>query len=237
MKLDCAIIDDEPLAAELLASYARRIPELNLVGVYESAVTAMGELRIKPVDILFLDIQMPELNGLELARLLPSKTKVIFTTAFDRYAVDGYKVKAAGYLLNPISYDDFVMAVNSVADSLRTITRQESMMKNRFVYVKSEYKLVRVDFDDILYVEGVKDYVKFYFSGNRKPMMTLMNMKTVEDSLPHYQFMRVHRSSIVNMDKINMIDRGRIVIGDVFIPVSESYKELVQKYVDRYSLQ
>lgn len=237
MKLDCAIIDDEPLAAELLASYARRIPELNLVGVYESAVTAMGELRIKPVDILFLDIQMPELNGLELARLLPSKTKVIFTTAFDRYAVDGYKVKAAGYLLKPISYDDFVMAVNSVADSLRTITRQESMMKNRFVYVKSEYKLVRVDFDDILYVEGVKDYVKFYFSGNRKPMMTLMNMKTVEDSLPHYQFMRVHRSFIVNMDKINMIDRGRIVIGDVFIPVSESYKELVQKYVDRYSIQ
>lgn len=237
MKLDCAIIDDEPLAAELLAIYARRIPELNLVGVYESAVTAMGELRIKPVDILFLDIQMPELNGLELARLLPSKTKVIFTTAFDRYAVDGYKVKAAGYLLKPISYDDFVMAVNSVADSLRTITRQESMMKNRFVYVKSEYKLVRVDFDDILYVEGVKDYVKFYFSGNRKPMMTLMNMKTVEDSLPHYQFMRVHRSFIVNMDKINMIDRGRIVIGDVFIPVSESYKELVQKYVDRYSLQ
>jgi two-component system LytT family response regulator len=237
MKLDCAIIDDEPLAAELLASYARRIPELNLVGVYESAVTAMGELRIKPVDILFLDIQMPELNGLELARLLPSKTKVIFTTAFDRYAVDGYKVKAAGYLLKPISYDDFVMAVNSVADSLRTITRQESMMKNRFVYVKSEYKLVRVDFDDILYVEGVKDYVKFYFSGNRKPMMTLMNMKTVEDSLPHYQFMRVHRSFIVNMDKINMLDRGRIVIGDVFIPVSESYKELVQKYVDRYSLQ
>ena len=237
MKLDCAIIDDEPLAAELLASYARRIPELNLVGVYESAVTAMGELRIKPVDILFLDIQMPELNGLELARLLPSKTKVIFTTAFDRYAVDGYKMKAAGYLLKPISYDDFVMAVNSVADSLRTITRQESMMKNRFVYVKSEYKLVRVDFDDILYVEGVKDYVKFYFSGNRKPMMTLMNMKTVEDSLPHYQFMRVHRSFIVNMDKINMIDRGRIVIGDVFIPVSESYKELVQKYVDRYSLQ
>lgn len=237
MKLDCAIIDDEPLAAELLASYARRIPELNLVGVYESAVTAMGKLRIKPVDILFLDIQMPELNGLELARLLPSKTKVIFTTAFDRYAVDGYKVKAAGYLLKPISYDDFVMAVNSVADSLRTITRQESMMKNRFVYVKSEYKLVRVDFDDILYVEGVKDYVKFYFSGNRKPMMTLMNMKTVEDSLPHYQFMRVHRSFIVNMDKINMIDRGRIVIGDVFIPVSESYKELVQKYVDRYSLQ
>ena len=237
MKLDCAIIDDEPLAAELLASYARRIPELNLVGVYESAVTAMGELRIKPVDILFLDIQMPELNGVELARLLPSKTKVIFTTAFDRYAVDGYKVKAAGYLLKPISYDDFVMAVNSVADSLRTITRQESMMKNRFVYVKSEYKLVRVDFDDILYVEGVKDYVKFYFSGNRKPMMTLMNLKTVEDSLPHYQFMRVHRSFIVNMDKINMIDRGRIVIGDVFIPVSESYKELVQKYVDRYSLQ
>lgn len=237
MKMDCAIIDDEPLAAELLASYAKKTPDLNLVGVYESAVTAMGELRIKPVDVLFLDIQMPELSGIELAKLLPSKTKVIFTTAFDRYAVEGYKVRAAGYLLKPISYDDFVMAVNNVADAIHTMTRQEAVLKDRFVYIKSEYKLVRVDFDDILYVEGVKDYVKFYFCGKRKPMMTLMNMKKVEDSLPRCQFMRVHRSFIVNMDKIEMIDRGRIVIGDVFIPVSESYKELVQKYVDRYSLQ
>lgn len=237
MKIDCAIIDDEPLAAELLASYAKKTPNLNLVGVYESAVTAMSELRIKPVDVLFLDIQMPELSGIELAKLLPSKTKVIFTTAFDRYAVEGYKVKASGYLLKPISYDDFVMAVNNVSESIHTMVKQEAMLKDRFVYVKSEYKLVKVNFDDILYVEGVKDYVKFYFGDKRKPMMTLMNMKKVEDSLPHYQFMRVHRSFIVNMDKIEMIDRGRIVIGDVFIPISESYKELVQKYVDRYSLQ
>lgn len=237
MKIDCAIIDDEPLAAELLASYAKKTPNLNLVGVYESAVTAMSELRIKPVDVLFLDIQMPELSGIELAKLLPSKTKVIFTTAFDRYAVEGYKVKASGYLLKPISYDDFVMAVNNVSESIHTMAKQEAMLKDRFVYVKSEYKLVKVNFDDILYVEGVKDYVKFYFGDKRKPMMTLMNMKKVEDSLPHYQFMRVHRSFIVNMDKIEMIDRGRIVIGDVFIPISESYKELVQKYVDRYSLQ
>ena len=236
MILTCAIIDDEPLAAELLESYAKKTPELHLVGVYGSAVEAMKELRNNPVDLLFLDIQMPELSGMEFAGILPKKTKVIFTTAFDRYAIDGYKVNAVDYLLKPISYDSFVLSVNRVLERCRDVDRQDVMSADGFVYVKSEYKLVKINFDDILYIEGVKDYIKIYFRDRRKPVMSLMNMKKLEDYLPKSQFMRVHRSFIVNMSVADMIDRGRIVAGDTFIPVSESYKEQVQEHIDRHTL-
>lgn len=236
MILTCAIIDDEPLAAELLESYAKKTPELHLVGVYGSAVEAMKELRNNPVDLLFLDIQMPELSGMEFAGILPKKTKIIFTTAFDRYAIDGYKVNAADYLLKPISYDSFVLSVNRVLERCKVVDRQDVMSADGFVYVKSEYKLVKINFVDIFYIEGVKDYVKIYFRDRRKPVMSLMNMKKLEDYLPKSQFMRVHRSFIVNMSVADMIDRGRIVAGDTFIPVSESYKEQVQEYIDRHTL-
>lgn len=236
MILSCAIIDDEPLAAELLASYVSKTPGLRLAGVYESAVTAMRELRERPVDLLFLDIQMPELSGLEFATLLPKDTRIIFTTAFDRYAIDGYKVDAADYLLKPVSYDRFAASVNKVIEWFETNERRKTAARDRFVYVKSEYKLVRLDFDDILYIEGLKDYVKIYFEAPRKPVLSLVNMKRVEDCLPSPQFMRVHRSFVVNMAKVSMVDRGRIVVGDVFIPVSESYKGQVQEYLDSHSL-
>lgn len=236
MILSCAIIDDEPLAAELLASYVSKTPGLRLAGVYESAVTAMRELRERPVDLLFLDIQMPELSGLEFATLLPKDTRIIFTTAFDRYAIDGYKVDAADYLLKPVSYDRFAASVNKVIEWFETNERRKTAARDRFVYVKSEYKLIRLDFDDILYIEGLKDYVKIYFEAPRKPVLSLVNMKRVEDCLPSPQFMRVHRSFVVNMAKVSMVDRGRIVVGDVFIPVSESYKNQVQEYLDSHSL-
>lgn len=236
MILSCAIIDDEPLAAELLASYVSKTPGLRLAGVYESAVTAMRELRERPVDLLFLDIQMPELSGLEFATLLPKDTRIIFTTAFDRYAIDGYKVDAADYLLKPVSYDRFAASVNKVIEWFETNERRKTAARDRFVYVKSEYKLIRLDFDDILYIEGLKDYVKIYFEAPRKPVLSLVNMKRVEDCLPKPQFMRVHRSFVVNMAKVSMVDRGRIVVGDVFIPVSESYKGQVQEYLDSHSL-
>ena len=160
MILTCAIIDDEPLAAELLESYVKKTPELHLVGVYGSAVEAMKELRNNPVDLLFLDIQMPELSGMEFAGILPKKTKIIFTTAFDRYAIDGYKVNAADYLLKPISYDSFVLSVNRVLERCKVVDRQDVMSADGFVYVKSEYKLVQIDISKITYIEGLKDYVK-----------------------------------------------------------------------------
>lgn len=237
MILNCAIIDDEPLAAGLLASYAEKTPELNLIGAYNSAVAAMKELRDNPVDLLFLDIQMPELSGLEFANLLPKETKIIFTTAFDRYAVEGYKVNAVDYLLKPVSYDKFLLSVNKVIELFNVANKQKVLSRDRFIYVKSEYKLIQIKFDDVLYVEGLKDYIKIYLSGSRKPVMSLMNMKKLEDLLPRPQFMRVHRSFIVNMSKADMIDRGRIVIEGSFVPVSDSYKEQFQDYLDSHTLQ
>ncbi len=236
MILNCAIIDDEPLAGELLASYARKTPELNLTGVYGSAVTAMKELREAPVDLLFLDIQMPELSGLEFAGLLPKRTKVIFTTAFDRYAIEGYRVNAIDYLLKPVSYEKFIGAVDRAVEWFKAVGAQGVPGQDKFIYVKSEYKLVRLRLDDILYIEGVKDYVKIYTAGEKKSVMTLMNMKKLEEFLSEPQFLRVHRSFIVNMSRVEMVDRGRIVIGGAFIPVSESYKERVQDYIDSHTL-
>ena len=237
MTLKCAIIDDEPLAAELLSSYVKKTPELNLVGCFNSAVAAMKTLREEPADLLFLDIQMPELSGLEFAHLLPQQTRIVFTTAFDRYALDGYKVNAVDYLLKPISYKDFMKTVNKVINLVNREHVCKILNQDKYIYVKSDYKLHRVMFDHILYIEGVKDYVKFYVENERKSILSLMNMKKLEDYLPQPQFMRVHRSFIVNTQKISQIDRGRIVVNDIYIPVSESYKERVQNYLDAHTLQ
>ncbi len=236
MILSCAIIDDEPLAAQLLASYARKTPEINLFGVYNSAITAMKELRENPVDILLLDIQMPELNGIEFANLLPKTTRIILTTAFDQYAIEGYKVNAVDYLLKPISYEKFIIAINKAIEWFKAVKHDEDSSNDEFIYVKSEYKLVRINLNDILYIEGVKDYVKIYLEGEKKSIMTLMNMKKLEEFLKEPKFLRVHRSFIVNMTKVEMLDRGRIVVGQEFIPISESYKEKVGEYIDNHSL-
>lgn len=237
MILNCAIIDDEPLAAELLVSYARRMPELNLIGSYNNAIDAMGVLRNNPVDLIFLDIQMPELSGLELAGMLPKRTKVIFTTAFDNYAIDGYKVNAFDYLLKPISFERFVKSVNKVIESVAENPKCDVAGNNNIIYIKSEYKLVKIVIGDILYVEGLKDYIKIYLSNEQKPILSLMNMKTIENALPEDKFMRVHRSYIVNKNCMDVIERGRIVIGKTFIPVSDSYKDTFQKYIDEHTLQ
>ena len=159
--MTCAIIDDEPLAAELLASYAQKTTFLELVGTYNSAIEAMKVIRTTPVDLLFLDIQMPELSGLEFATILSPKTMIVFTTAFDRYAVESYKVNAIDYLLKPIAYDAFLHSANKALQMLETRSTQKSVKsEERFFYVKSEYKLIRILIDDILYIEGLKDYVK-----------------------------------------------------------------------------
>lgn len=238
MSINCVIIDDEPLAAELLLSYAKRISYLNVKGTFNSAIAAMRELREHPVDLIFLDIQMPELSGLEFARILPPQTRIVFTTAFNQYAIDGYKVNAMDYLLKPISYDDFLQACNK---ALEYFTSQQIHTSNkekadRFIFVKSEYKLVRINLDDVLYIEGVKDYVKIYFDNGDKPVMSLMNMKRIEESLPSPEFMRTHRSYIVNMMKVKVIDRLRIVFDKVYIPISDSYKDEVMSFLDSHTL-
>ncbi len=240
MILKCAIIDDEPLAAGLLESYAKKTPFLELTGTYGSAVQAMSDLRRQPVDLLFLDIQMPELSGMEFAKLMPKQTKIIFTTAFGQYAIEGYKVQALDYLLKPISYEEFLRASTKALELFQsaegTSAAPTASAAERFIFVKSEYKLVKINFDDILFIEGVKDYVKIYLDNGQKPVMSLMNMKKVEEFLPSPEFMRTHRSYIVHTSKVTIIDRGRIVFGDNYIPISDSYKEEVQKYLDKHML-
>ena len=229
-------IDDEPLAAQLLASYAERTPVINLVGTYNSAVAAIKDIKEKKIDLLFLDIQMPDLSGLEFATLIPKSTKIVFTTAFSQYAVDGYKVGALDYLLKPISYEDFIRVVDKAEKIFTEQERQVVYDRDRFIYVKSEYKLLQIRLDDILFIEGLKDYVKIYLEGNQKYVMSLMNMKKMEENLPKPEFMRTHRSYIVHMTKVKLVDRFRIVFGSNYIPISDSYKEEVQRYLDLHTL-
>lgn len=239
MNIRCAIVDDEPLALGLLESYVRKTPFLELCGRYSSAVQAMKQLADEPVDLLFLDIQMPELNGLEFSRMLPENTRIVFTTAFGQYALDGYRVNALDYLLKPISYSDFMEAVNKAVRWFELNRKAEedeppaTEVRNEkdCIYVKSDYKLVRIELNSILYIEGLKDYIKIYTENTPRPILSLASMKTMEEKLPSERFIRVHRSFIVQKQKIKVIDKGRIVFGKEYIPVSDSYKQELQSYI------
>lgn len=235
MTINCAIIDDEPLAAGLLESYVAKTPYLNLTGSYNSAILAMKDLRESPVQLLFLDIQMPELSGIEFAKILPKETKIIFTTAFMQYAIDGYKVNAMDYLLKPISYQDFLRATDKVLEHFATMMRQSTHAQEQFMYVKSDYKLIRINFNEILYIEGLKDYIRIFLK-NGDRIMSLMSMKKLEESLPQPEFLRIHRSYIVHMTEARTIDRFRIVFGEEYLPVSDNYKNAVQQYLDAHTL-
>lgn len=233
MNLKCAIVDDEPLALGLLESYVNKTPFLELVGKYSSAVQAIKELPEKHIDLLFLDIQMPELNGLEFSKMVNFNTRIVFTTAFDQYAIDGYKVNALDYLLKPISYIDFLQAANKAVQWFELLQQPKEEIQS--IFVKSEYKLVQIELSKILYIEGLKDYLKIYEEDSPKPILSLMSMKAMEELLPASRFMRVHRSYIVQKDKIRIIDRGRIVFGKNYIPISDSYKQAFQEFLDQRS--
>ena len=243
MILDCIIVDDEPLALELLQSYVEKTPFLNLIGKYSSAVEAMHEITSKePAHLIFLDIQMQGLNGLEFSKLVNPQTRIVFTTAFNQYAIDSYKVNALDYLLKPISYADFLQATNKAVNWFKL---QEGTMQNaseteantpEFIYVKSEYKLIQIKLRDILYIEGLKDYLKIYLENEPRPILSLISMKAMEASLPTDRFIRVHRSYIVQKSKIKIIDRGRIVFNKEHIPISESYKQELLSYINEHSI-
>ena len=224
---------DEPLALNLLESYVNQTPFLELAGKYSSAVQAMSDLPDKRVDLLFLDIQMPELNGLEFSRMVDTHTRIVFTTAFDQYAIDGYRVNALDYLLKPISYADFLQAANKAVKWFELLQQPQEEIES--IFVKSDYKLIQVELKNILYIEGLKDYIKIYEENSPKPILSLMSMKSIEELLPASRFIRVHRSYIVQKDKIRIIDRGRIVFGKNYIPVSDSYKQIFQDFLNKRS--
>lgn len=232
MILSCAIIDDEPLALDLLESYVNKTGFLKLEGRYASAIQAMKDMPEKHIDLLFLDIQMPELNGLEFSRMVNPHTRIVFTTAFQQYALEGYRVNALDYLLKPFSYPEFLEAANKALQWFERSPKTEEM---DCIFVKSDYKLIRIDLKKILYIEGLKDYIKIYTEDNSRPVLSLMSMKSMEEALPANSFMRVHRSYIVRTEKIKVIDRGRIVFDKVYIPVSDRYKQDFLDYLDKRS--
>lgn len=239
MKIRCLIVDDEPLARDLLESYVIKTPFLELVGKSRSAVEAMQVLEEKKADLLFLDIQMPELTGMEFSQTLSKEVKVIFTTAFEQYALEGYKVNALDYLLKPFNYTEFLKAANRAKEWFELVQKQPAATEptKDSLLVYSEYKQIKVELKEILYFEGLKDYVKIHLQGASKPIMSLITLKWLEEQLPADRFMRVHRSYIVNLDKISVIDRSFIQVGAADIPIADKYKEPFQQFLSKRFLR
>jgi len=233
--LRCIATDDEPLALKQMCSYIEKTPFLELVADCKDGLDAMEKIHQLTPDLLFADINMPGLNGLDLVRSLDRPPHVIFTTAYSEYALEGFRVDAVDYLLKPITYPDFLKAAGKALKKcevkqqpVETVTGNDEGL-----FVKSEYRIVRIRFSEIKYIEGMREYVRIHLV-NDNPVMTLLSMKALEEKLPPHQFMRVHRSFIVNLYKINIIERNRIVFDkDVYISVGEQYKEAFQGWMEK----
>lgn len=234
--ITCIIVDDEPLAVKLLESFVAKTSQLQLEHSFTDSVEALAWLKEHPVNLAFMDIQMPDLNGMELSHMLPEGTKVIFTTAFKEYAFDSYEVSAIDFLLKPIHYNKFIAAVEKAQQWFKRTEVREERVESRnerreTIFIRVDGELRQISFDHIIYVEGMKDYVRFHIEGERLPLTTHMTMKAVEDALPQDTFMRINRSYIVRLDKIRTVDRNMCVyIGDEIIRVTEAYREDFERY-------
>jgi len=228
-------IDDEPLALQLITDYIQKTPGLILAGKFENPLEAARYTGKNNIDIVFTDIQMPGLTGIEFTRSMANGPIVIFTTAFDKYAIEGFKLDVADYLLKPFTYEEFLTSVHKAERMIRSATKQtdEVLHDNEFLFLKSDYKIKRINFKSILYIEGLKEYVRVYTIHSDKPVISLSSLKILEKKLPPEKFMRVHRSFIVNLEKIDTIDRSRIVFGKTYIPIGDQYKERFQDFLDR----
>ena len=230
----CIAIDDEPLALRQIAGYIDKTPFLALAEKFENALDAISFLQANEVDLMYVDINMPDLSGMDFVKSLNDPPRVIFTTAYSEHALEGFRVDAIDYLLKPISYVDFLKASEKAKERIKpkgsTPTKVES--DEKFLFIKSEYKILRLNLSDIKYIESMREYLRIHLE-NQPPVMTLMSMKKMERSLPASDFMRVHRSYIVNLQRVSIIERNRIVFDkNVYIPISDQYKETFQKYLD-----
>lgn len=219
----CCVIDDEHLAAALIAKYVERTPFLQLCGVYNCAADAMKAIKEQQIQLLMLDIEMPQLNGLEFAKILPPECRVIFITAYDRYAVQGFRVNAVDYLLKPVSYEEFLEAANRARHEITPIDTPEP----EFISVKCEYENRRILLDDISLIEGEKNYIKIHLTDSSQ-VLTLMTMKAMEQMLPS-NFIRVHRSYIVNLDHVTSVRTSRIRLSEIFVPIGDTYRATLRE--------
>jgi len=234
----CVAIDDEPLALLKVGGYIDKTPFLDKVAVCESAMDALEIMQSQPIDLIFVDINMPDVNGMELVKSLTTKPGIIFTTAYSEYAIEGFKVDAIDYLLKPFDYPDFLRAALKAQKMLevQVADPEHIQIKEQKLFIKSDHKLVKINLAEVTYIEGMREYVRIHLL-NREPVMTLLSMNKVEDALPKEYFMRIHRSFIVNLDNITTVERNRIVFDkNVYIPVSEGYREAFKKFIDQYFL-
>lgn len=234
-RISCLIVDDEPMALALIESYVVKTPFLELKGKFTNVPEVLGILSEEQIDLIFLDIQMPEINGIELSRLISKSTRVIFTTAFDKYAIDGFRVDALDYLLKPFNYQEFLAASNKALEWFSLVRSTEHVAgqteTGKVLFVKSDYKQLKINLEEVLYFEGWKDYVKIWMLGKTKPILTLMSLKTLEDELPADRFMRVHRSFIIALHHIEAVERSQVLIGTERITVAEQYKKKFQRFI------
>lgn len=228
-------IDDEPLALQLVSGFIKKTPFLEYAGEFDNPLSAMEFLDKQNIDLVFLDIQMPDLLGTDFARTLINGPKVILTTAYEKYAVEGYKLDIVDYLLKPFGYDEFLVAAQKARKLIELGEKAAVTVEtnNNFLFLKSDYKIKRINFNDIMYIEGLKDYVKIYIENNPKPILSINSLKSLEAKLPESMFMRVHRSFIVNLKRIQTIERNRIVFDNEYIPISDQYKEKFQDYLNK----
>ena len=236
MPITCIIVDDEPMALQLLESYVLRTPYLQLEGKFSNGIEVLQFLHEKKqIDIIFMDIQMPEIDGLELSKKIPIQTKIIFTTAFDQYAIEGYKVNATGYLLKPFNYIEFLEATEK-AKQLLLPTKNKEVEIPDYIFVKSEYKQIKIFLNDIIYIESMKDYAKIFLTSQSSPIVTLLSLKKLNEELPKENFMRVHRSFIVSLEKIEIVEKNQIVFGKQRITVAEPYRERFENFINAKSI-
>ena len=234
--LRCIVVDDEPLAVKMLEGFIARTPFLELAASFNDPVLALSEIRALAPELVFLDIQMPDLDGMELSRMLPEGTRVIFTTAFKQYAFESYEVSALDFLLKPIRYQKFLEAAQKAQEwfALKDAAAPSAPEEKTSAFLKVDGVLRKVEFADVLYVEAMRDYVLFHLSSARQPLVTHLTMKAVEDLLPAKSFIRIHRSFIVNGERIESISaQGDIKVGGSLLHVSEGYKEAFDAFIGR----
>jgi two-component system response regulator LytT len=243
MILNCIAVDDEPLALGLVCKFIQLTPFLNLVARFNSATEALKAIHEQKIDLIFLDIQMPDLNGIELARLLdnvPSQPRVIFTTAYNQFAVEGFRVDALDYLLKPFSYEEFLRAAQKALNYAEMAGRQvlsapaHAEPNDDYIFLKVEYQLVRVELKEILYIESLKDYVKVWLKGKDKALLSLTSLKALEEKLPTTRFMRIHRSFIISLENITSINRTAVHINKTIITVGDQYKDTFNRFMSKW---
>ena len=242
MKINCLIVDDEPMARNLLAEYVKKVPYLHLVKTCSNPLEAIEIVRNQPVDLLFLDIQMPEITGISMLKIMQKKPLVILTTAYSQYALESYELDVLDYLLKPITIERFLKAVEKANQRLSSPVQNMAIQEpsipepaSPFIFVKDGSKLVKVMLDDILYVEGLKDYVRIHTKTQK--IVSLQRIKSLEATLPANKFFRIHNSFIIALNAIDAIDKDKVQIGTAFLPISDSYRKAFKELIEKNQIR